>query len=400
MPPPPPALPLTVDAGADRAGVHACPCTLCTPGSTLVSAIFEPYTIRSLTVPNRVWMAAMCQYSAAPDGALAGVPTDWHLTHLAARASGGTGLIITEATAVSADGRISPYDLGIWNDAQVEGFRRITDFLLSQGTVPGIQLAHAGRKASTERTWVERGAPLAPGDPHGWTPVAPSAVPFDERSTDPTELTAEQIAVLVGEFADAARRALDAGFQVAEIHGAHGYLIHQFLSPVSNRRTDGYGGDFTGRTRFAREVVQAVRAVWPEELPVFFRVSATDWLQENDDPRESWTAQDTVRLAKELHALGVDLVDVSTGGSLPAVPIPAAPGFQVPYAQQIREEAGVPVAAVGLITEPEQAEEIVASGRADAVLLGRELLRNPYWARHAAQTLGAETASPIQYHRA
>ncbi|MFF3563802.1 NADH:flavin oxidoreductase/NADH oxidase [Streptomyces sp. NPDC002574] len=366
-----------------------------------MTTLFEPYTLRSLTVPNRIWMAAMCQYSAAPDGADAGVPNDWHFAHLSARAAGGTGLIITEATAVSAEGRISPYDLGIWNDTQVAAFRRITEFLKSQGTVPGIQLAHAGRKASTERTWVDRGAPIPPGEPHGWTPVGPSPLPFAEHSTPPVELTAERIGEIVQEFADAARRALAAGFQVAEIHGAHGYLIHQFLSPYSNRRTDAYGGSFEGRTRFALEVVDAVRAVWPEELPLFFRTSATDWLAENaDDDREGWTGEDTVRFAKELHARGVDLLDVSTGGNVPDARIEAVPGYQVPYAERVRSETGMPVAAVGLITEPEQAAAIVASGRADAVLLARELLRDPYWARHAARKLGGEVGTPVQYHRA
>ncbi|MFJ6902997.1 NADH:flavin oxidoreductase/NADH oxidase [Streptomyces griseoluteus] len=365
-----------------------------------MSTLFEPVTLRSLTVPNRIWMAAMCQYSAAPDGDQAGVPNDWHFTHLAARATGGTGLIITEATAVSPEGRISPYDLGIWNDTQAEAFRRITAFLKSQGTVPGIQLAHAGRKASTERTWVDRGAPIAPDVQHGWTPVAPTAAPFGPGSTAPEELSTDAIEAIVGQFADAARRALDAGFEVVEVHGAHGYLVHQFLSPHSNRRTDAYGGDFAGRTRFALEVVDAVRAVWPDDMPVFFRVSATDWLRENGDDREGWTAEETVRLAKELRARGVDLLDVSTGGNVPDVKIPVGPDYQVPYAQRVREEAGLPVAAVGMITDPEQAEAIVASGKADAVLLGRELLRDPYWARHAATKLGGEVSTPDQYHRA
>ncbi|MGW1727622.1 NADH:flavin oxidoreductase/NADH oxidase [Streptomyces sp. NPDC002306] len=365
-----------------------------------MSTLFDPYTVRSLTIPNRIWMAAMCQYSAAPAGERAGVPNDWHFAHLAARATGGTGLIITEATAVSAEGRISPYDLGIWNDAQVEGFRRITEFLKSQGTVPGIQLGHAGRKASTERTWVDRGAPIAPEARYGWTPVAPSAIPMRSDATTPDELTVQQIAALVEEFADGARRALAAGFQVVEIHGAHGYLIHQFLSALSNRRTDSYGGSFEGRTRFAVEVVEAVRAVWPEDLPVFFRVSATDWLQENGDAREGWTADETVRLAKELRARGVDLFDVSTGGNVMDVTIPVAPDYQLPFAERVRQEADMPVATVGLITEPAQAQAVVTSGKADAVLLGRELLRNPYWARHAAEELGGQVATPDQYHRA
>jgi 2,4-dienoyl-CoA reductase-like NADH-dependent reductase (Old Yellow Enzyme family) len=364
------------------------------------TTLFTPCTTRSLTIPNRVWMAAMCQYSAAPDGDTAGAPTDWHLTHLAARATGGAGLIITEATAVSPEGRISPYDLGIWNDTQAAAFKRITSFLKDQGTVPGIQLAHAGRKASTERTWVDRGRQIAPDEPHGWRPVGPSAIPFDATSTEPEELTRERIGQIVQQFADAARRALEAGFQVAEIHGAHGYLIHQFLSPHSNHRADAYGGSFEGRIRFALEVVDAVRAVWPEELPVFFRVSATDWLTENpDDDREGWTPDDTVRLAKELQARGVDLMDVSTGGNAPNARIEAGPGYQVPFAERIRAETGMPVAAVGLITDAAQAQEILATGRADAVLLGRELLRDPYWPRHAAAELGGHVPTPVQYHR-
>ncbi|MFE7563623.1 NADH:flavin oxidoreductase/NADH oxidase [Kitasatospora sp. NPDC057500] len=365
------------------------------------TSLFSPYTLRSLTVPNRVWMAPMCQYSAAPDGDQAGVPTDWHFTHLAARAVGGAGLILTEATAVSPEGRISPYDLGLWNDTQVKAFRRITDFLKAQGTAVGVQIAHAGRKASTERTWVDRGRAIAPDEPHGWTPLAPSAVPFDSARVTPQELTVEQIGEIVGQFAAAARRALDAGFQIAEIHGAHGYLVHEFLSPHSNRRTDAYGGSFEGRIRFALEVVDAVRAVWPEDLPVFFRVSATDWLTENpEDDREGWTSEDTVRLAKELHAHGVDLLDVSTGGIAPDAKVGSGPGYQVPFAQAVRNGTDLPVAAVGLITDPVHAQQILTDGHADAVLLGRELLRDPYWPRHAAATLGAEAPAPQPYHRA
>ncbi|MFK0153138.1 NADH:flavin oxidoreductase/NADH oxidase [Streptomyces sp. NPDC090493] len=366
-----------------------------------MNPLFTPFDLKSLTIPNRIWMAAMCQYSAEPDGTAAGVPTDWHFTHLAARAAGGTGLIITEAAAVSPEGRISPYDLGIWNDEQVAAFRRITAFLTSQGTVPGIQLAHAGRKASTERTWVDRGRPIAPDEPHGWTPVGPSPVAFDETSTVPEELTTDGIREIVRQFADAAVRARAAGFQVAEIHGAHGYLIHQFLSPQSNRRSDEYGGSFEGRIRFALEVVDAVRAVWPAELPVFFRISATDWLSENpEDGRTGWTADDTVRFAGELRAHGVDLMDISTGGIVPDAKITSGPGYQVPFADRVRNETGMPVAAVGMITEPAQADKVVASGSADAVLLGRELLRNPYWARHAADRLGGSVDTPVQYHRA
>ncbi|WP_030901894.1 NADH:flavin oxidoreductase/NADH oxidase [Streptomyces sp. NRRL F-5126] len=358
-----------------------------------MSALFEPYTLRSLTIPNRVWMAPMCQYSAAATGRDAGAPADWHFAHIAARATGGTGLVITEATAVSPEGRISPYDLGIWNDTQAEAFRRITRFITEQGAVPGIQLAHAGRKASTDAPW-KGGGPIAAQD-GGWDVVAPSALPFAEGHPVPAELTTQGIAEIVGQFADAARRALAAGFEVAEVHGAHGYLIHQFLSPHSNHRTDAYGGSFENRTRFALEVVDAVRAVWPDDLPVFFRISATDWLEQG-----GWTPEETVRLADELLAHGVDLMDVSTGGNATGVRIPVRPGYQVPFAERIKSGSRMPVAAVGLITEPEQAEKILANGEADAVLLARELLRNPSWAQRAAAELGDAAHVPPQYERA
>ncbi|MFG2727061.1 NADH:flavin oxidoreductase/NADH oxidase [Streptomyces canus] len=357
-----------------------------------MSALFEPYTLRDVTIPNRVWMPPMCQYSAAPHGPEAGAPNDWHFAHYAARAAGGTGLIIVEATGVSPEGRISPYDLGIWNDTQVEAFRRITRFLVSQGTVPGIQLAHAGRKASTDQPW-KGGAPLAP-DALGWQPLGPSALAYDTKHPAPTELTTDHIAEVVGQFADAARRALAAGFEVAEIHGAHGYLIGNFLSPHSNHRTDEYGGSHQNRTRFALEVVDAVREVWPDDKPLFFRISATDWLEEG-----GWTPDDTVRFARDLQAHGVDLLDVSTGGNASGVRIPVGPGYQVPFAARVKAETTLPVAAVGLITETGQAEKILSNGEADAVLLGRELLRNPSWARHAARELGGEVRVPEQYHR-
>jgi 2,4-dienoyl-CoA reductase-like NADH-dependent reductase (Old Yellow Enzyme family) len=357
-----------------------------------VTALFEPFTLRELTIPNRVWMPPMCQYSAAPEGPETGVPADWHFAHYAARAAGGTGLIIVEATAVSPQGRISPYDLGIWNDTQVEAFRRITRFLTAQGTVPAIQLAHAGRKASTDRPW-KGGAPVGP-DEHGWQPVAPSPLAFDDRHPVPDELTTGQIKDVVEQFAAAARRALAAGFEIAEIHGAHGYLINEFLSPHSNHRTDAYGGSYENRTRFALEVVDAVREVWPDDKPLFFRVSATEWLDDG-----GWTADDTVRFAADLRAHGIDLLDVSTGGNASGVRIPTTPGYQVPFAARVRNETSLPVAAVGLITDVEQAEKILANGEADAVLLGRELLRTPSWARHAARELGGEVRVPDQYHR-
>ncbi|MEV5508553.1 NADH:flavin oxidoreductase/NADH oxidase [Streptomyces orinoci] len=362
-----------------------------------MSALYEPFRLRSLTIPNRVWMSPMCQYSAEASGADVGVPGDWHFSHYGARAAGGTGLILVEATAVSPEGRISPWDLGIWNDRQSAAFRRITSFLKEQGTVPGVQLAHAGRKASTAAPW-NGGAPLGP-EAHGWQPIAPSPLPFADGHPIPDELTVEGIQRVIQDFAAAARRARDAGFEVVELHGAHGYLIGEFLSPHSNHRTDAYGGSYENRTRFALEVVDAVRAVWPEELPVFFRISATDWLTENpDDEREGWTVEDTVRFAADLKAHGVDLLDVSTGGNAPKARIPTGPGYQVPFAERVRAETGLPVGAVGEITEARQAEKIIENRQADAVLIGRELLRNPYFARHAARELGGEIADPVQYH--
>ncbi|MFE9774432.1 NADH:flavin oxidoreductase/NADH oxidase [Streptomyces sp. NPDC005931] len=357
-----------------------------------MSALFEPCTLRSVTIPNRVWMAPMCQYSAAPAGPGAGAPGDWHFAHYAARATGGTGLIVVEATAVTPEGRISPYDLGLWNDTQTEAFRRITRFLAAHGTVPAIQLAHAGRKASTERPW-KGGAPVGP-EAHGWHPAAPSPLAFTQGHPVPAELSVEAIQEVVRRFARAARRALDAGFEIVEIHGAHGYLINEFLSPHSNHRTDAYGGSYENRTRFALEVVDAVRAVWPDDKPLFFRVSATEWLEEG-----GWTPDDTVRLAADLHDHGVDLLDVSTGGNASGVRVPTGPGYQVPFAARVRAETPMPVGAVGLITDAGQAEKILCNGEADAVLLGRELLRNPAWARHAARELGGEVRIPEQYHR-
>ncbi|MFD3925099.1 NADH:flavin oxidoreductase/NADH oxidase [Streptomyces sp. NPDC058614] len=357
-----------------------------------MSALFQPFTLRDVTIPNRVWMPPMCQYSAAPEGPSTGAPNDWHFAHYAARAAGGTGLIIVEATAVSPEGRISPYDLGIWNDTQVEAFRRITRFLTSHGTVPAIQLAHAGRKASTERPW-KGGAPVGP-DAYGWQPLGPSPLSFAAGHPVPTELTVAEIREIVGQFADAARRALDAGFEIAEIHGAHGYLLNEFLSPHSNHRTDAYGGSYENRTRLALEVVDAVREVWPEDKPLFFRISATDWLEE-----DGWTADDTVRFAAQLKEHGVDLLDVSTGGNASGARIPVGPGYQVPFAARVKAETPLSVAAVGLITDAEQAEKILANDEADAVLLGRELLRNPSFARLAARELGAEVHVPDQYHR-
>ncbi|MFE2538823.1 oxidoreductase [Actinacidiphila glaucinigra] len=340
------------------------------------TTLFEPVTLRSLTVPNRIWMADISHSGAAPDGDLAGVPDDGYFAHLAARATGGTGLILAKATAVGPENRLGAYDLGIWNDTQVEAFRRITGFLKSQGTVPGVQLA-AGRMDPAEGGWVDRRFPVTPGKRYGWTPGGSGPVPFRTGSTAADELGTEQIGRVLADFADAARRALDAGFQVAGVHGVHGGLVNQFLFGHSNHRTDGYGGDFAGRTRFALEVVEAVRAVWPQDLPVFFRMSSADWPDESagDDP-EDWTPDDTVRLAKELQARGVDLMDVP------------APRHRAPVAERVRNETGMPVAAVGPLTQPAQAQALVRSGAADAVLLGQELLRDPYWPLHAATALG------------
>lgn len=363
-----------------------------------MSELFEPYRLRSVTFPNRIWVAPMCQYSAEPTGPEAGVPNDWHFAHLASRAVGGAGLVFTEATAVSPEGRISPQDLGIWNDHQLEAFTRITAFVASRGAVPGIQLAHAGRKASTAPPW-KGGRAVAPED-GGWLPVGPSPIPFAGGFDTPHQLSADEIADVVEDFRSAARRALAAGFKVAEVHGAHGYLIHQFLSPHSNHRVDSYGGSFDNRIRLALEVTDAVRSVWPEELPVLFRVSATDWLAETGDQRPGWSGDDTVELARRLKAHGVDLIDTSTGGNVVDASIPVGPGYQVPFARRIREEAGIASGAVGLITEPVQAEKIIADGDADVVLLARELLRDPYWPLHAARELGVDVPVPDQYARA
>ncbi|MEU5363984.1 NADH:flavin oxidoreductase/NADH oxidase [Streptomyces sp. NPDC005925] len=354
-----------------------------------MSSLFEPYTLRSVTIPNRVWMPPMCQYSAAADGPARGVATDWHLQHYGARAAGGTGLIIFEATAMSADGRISPHDLGLWNEAQADGLRRITRFLKSQGTVAGIQLAHAGRKASTGRPWTG-GGPLGP-DEQGWQPLGPSAEPYPGLNV-PHAMSVEEIRGIVDQWRTSARLALDAGFQVVEVHGAHGYLIHNFLSPHSNHRTDAYGGSFDNRIRFAVEVVDAVREVWPDHLPLFFRASATDWLESN-----GWTEEETVALARVLTDHGVDLMDVSTGGNAAGVTIPGGPGYQVPFAARVRRETEMPVAAVGEITDPTQAEKILAAGEADAVLIGRQLLREPAWAWRAARELGSDVDVAPQY---
>ncbi|TDC72808.1 NADH:flavin oxidoreductase/NADH oxidase [Micromonospora sp. KC606] len=352
-------------------------------------ALFTPLALRAVTLPNRVALAPMCQYSAGPDG----LPTDWHRVHLGSRAVGGAGLIITEATAVVPEGRISPQDTGLWSGSHVDAWRPITAFVAAQGAVPAVQLAHAGFKASTYRPGARRsgGVPDAEG---GWTPVGPGDEPFLPDHRQPIALDEAGIAGVVEAFGTAAVRAVDAGFRAVEIHAAHGYLLHEFLSPLTNRRTDGYGGDLTARMRLTLEVARAVRAAVGEDVPVLTRISATDWVA------GGWTVEDSVLLAGELATAGVDLVDASSGGASAGATIPVGPGYQVPLAARIRREAGLPTGAVGLIVEPEQAEQIVAGGAADLVLLGRELLRDPYWPRRAAARLGAEPDWPAPYVRA
>ncbi len=350
--------------------------------------LFDPLTIRSQTFTNRVFVSPMCEYSSDD-----GFANDWHLVHLGSRAVGGAGLVLTEATAVTPEGRISPQDLGIWKDDHVDFLSRIVRFIHGQGSVAGMQLAHAGRKASTYRPWSGTGA-IAVAD-GGWSEVlAPSAVPFADNYPMPQALTVDGIARVTAAFADAARRALAAGMRVIEIHAAHGYLLHEFLSPLSNQRDDHYGGSFDNRTRLVREVVTAVRGVWPESLPLFVRISATDWLE------GGWDIEQSVELARQLKPLGVDFIDCSSGGNAARAPIPVGPGYQAPFAERIRRDAGILTGAVGLITEASQAEQIVSGGQADAVLLARELLRDPYFPLRAARELGQEVTWPAQYLRA
>ena len=352
-----------------------------------MSRLFTPLAQRGLTIRNRVIVSPMCQYSA-----VSGAATDWHLVHLGSRAVGGAGLVMTEAAAVSPEGRISQDDLGIWDDAHVDPLARVARFIDSQGSVAGIQLAHAGRKASTSAPF-RGGCPVLP-EAGGWTPVGPSALSFADGHCTPTAMTVAGIGSAVSDFASAAERSARAGMRVVEVHAAHGYLIHQFLSPLSNRRTDAYGGSFDGRIRLCLEVVDAVRRAWPESLPMWVRISATDWAE------GGWDIEQSVELARRLAGRGVDLIDCSSGGTVPNLVIPAAPGYQVPFAARIRREAGVATGAVGLITTPQQAEAVIAGGEADCVLLGRELLRDPYWPLHAAAVLGADVRWPAQYERA
>jgi len=350
-----------------------------------MSRLFEPLTLRGATAKNRLWVSPMCQYSSTD-----GMPDDWHLVHLGARAVGGAGLVLTEAAAVSPEGRITPQDAGIWNDAQAAAWARIVTFVQAQGALAGVQLAHAGRKASAKRPWEGRGF-TAPGA-GGWEPVGPTGDAFPSLAP-PSELDDAGIAKVRADFVTATGRALTAGFDVVEVHAAHGYLLHSFLSPLTNTRADGYGGDLAGRMRLVLEVVEDVRAAWPDDRPLLLRISASDWAE------GGWTPEDSVALAKEAAALGVDLVDCSSGGNV-LTDIPVSPGYQVPFASQVRSEAGVPTGAVGLITEPAQAERVLTDGHADVVLLARELLRDPHFPLRAATELGADVAWPDQYARA
>jgi 2,4-dienoyl-CoA reductase-like NADH-dependent reductase (Old Yellow Enzyme family) len=350
--------------------------------------LFEPLRIRGVEFPHRVLVSPMCQYSS-PNG----FAQDWHLVHLGSRAVGRAAAVLTEATAVTAGGRISPVDLGLWSDAHIEPLRRIFSFIAAQGSIPGMQLAHAGRKASTREPW-KGGKPLAPEE-GGWTPIAaPSAVAFAEGYQVPQALTTAEIASVVEAFAAAAGRAQAAGARLIEIHAAHGYLLNSFLSPLSNRRTDAYGGSFLNRARIVCEVVTAVRRVWPDSCPLFIRISATDWVE------GGWTVEDSVALARILHPLGVDLVDCSSGGNIAGARIPVGPGYQTAFAERVRRESGVPTGAVGMITDPAQADQIIRSGQADVVFLARQFLRDPYWPLLAARALGQEIQWPLQYDRA
>ncbi len=351
--------------------------------------LFDPLTLRTVTLRNRIAMPPMCQYSAHD-----GLANDWHLVHYGSRAAGGAGLIIVEATAVEARGRISPNDLGLWSDEQIAPLARVASFMRQYGAVPAIQLGHAGRKAGTARPW-DGGHPLD-DDAGGWAIVGPSALPFDEGYRTPAALSLEEIAAIQQAFVQSTLRADAAGFEMVEVHGAHGYLIHSFHSPLSNQREDRYGGSFENRIRFTLETVAAMRAVWPEDKPLAVRLSCTDWVE------GGWTLEESVALAQQLKPLGVDLIDCSSGGGSPLARIPAGPSYQVPLAEAVRRGADIPAAAVGLITQAMQADEIVRNGRADIVLVGRELLRNPYWPQRAALDLHKPSQAPVpsQYLRA
>jgi 2,4-dienoyl-CoA reductase-like NADH-dependent reductase (Old Yellow Enzyme family) len=349
--------------------------------------LFSPLTLRSVEFRNRIFVSPMCQYSAAD-----GLSNDWHFVHLGSRAVGGAGLIMVEATAVSPEGRISPNDLGLWDDRQIPGLERIAAFMSAQGAVPGIQLAHAGRKAATAAPWKGH-HPVSPAE-GGWETVAPSPLPFAPNYPVPHALSMPEIDEIVNRFVQAAERARRAGFRVVEIHAAHGYLLHEFLSPLSNQRTDGLGGDLEGRMQVPLRVAQAVRQAWPEALPVFVRISATDWAE------GGWDLAQSLVLARRLRQMGVDLLDCSSGGLVPNAKVPTGSGYQVSFSSVIRQETGLATGAVGLITDAHQAEQTLVVGEADAIFLARALLRDPYWPLRAAKELGVDVPWPVQYERA
>jgi 2,4-dienoyl-CoA reductase-like NADH-dependent reductase (Old Yellow Enzyme family) len=352
-----------------------------------MASLFESLTIRSVRLKNRIIVSPMCQYSST-DGFI----NDWHLVHLGSRAIGGAAAVITEATAVSPDGRISPGDLGIWKDEHIEGLKRVTDFIAAHDAIPGIQLAHAGRKASHQAPW--KGGEALTKEDGAWPTIAPSAIAFKEGEPAPGEMSIEEIRDCVVQFRTAAERALRAGFKIIEIHGAHGYLINEFLSPASNKRKDTYGGSFENRTRFLVDIVESIRQVWPQEYPLFVRISATDWTS------DGWNGDDSVMLGKLLETKGVDLLDCSTGGNISGVRIELKPMYQVPFAERIKKETSLLSGAVGLITTAAECEQIIAEGKADMVFLARQLLRDPYFPLHAAKELGVDVPWPDQYQRA
>lgn len=353
-----------------------------------MAELFKPLKIKGVEFKNRIVISPMCEYSSED-----GFANDWHFVHLGSRAVGGAGLIISEAAAVSPEGRITPDDLGIWKDEHIAELKKCVDFMHDNGSVAGIQLAHAGRKASHQSPW--KGSALIPSnEPEGWQTVAPSAIPYKEGTEAPVALDEAGIAKVIQNFKEATRRSVDVGFKVMELHAAHGYLLHQFLSPLSNQRTDQYGGSFENRIRFLLEVTAAVQEIWPADLPLFVRISATDWAE------GGWTAEESVKLSAILKDKGVDLIDCSTAGLVSWQKIPAGPGFQVPFAAQIKQETGILTGAVGLLTNAKQMEEILVKGEADLILIARESLRDPYFPLHAAQELGVDLPWPVQYDRA
>jgi 2,4-dienoyl-CoA reductase-like NADH-dependent reductase (Old Yellow Enzyme family) len=352
-----------------------------------MSQLFSPLTLRDVTFKNRIFVSPMCQYSSED-----GFPTDWHLVHLGSRAVGGAALVMVEATAVSPVGRITPADSGLWSPAHASAFQRITKFIKENNSVPGVQLAHAGRKASTDAPW-RGGRPLSAGQ-QDWQPLAPSPIPFDTGYPVPREMTQADIEQLVADFAASTRLAIDAGFEVIELHMAHGYLLHEFLSPLSNHRNDSYGGSFANRIRLPLRIAQTVREIWPKQFPLFVRLSVTDWAE------GGWDLPQSIEFSRALKAIGVDLIDCSSGALVPQVKILIGPGYQVPFAAAICEQAHIATGAVGMITDPHQAEQIISDGKADAVLLARSLLADPYWPLHAAKALGDDIAWPVHYARA